>query len=306
MKWLIASAGVALALAGLIGLLLLVPLVGGLPGGGAGLSADATPAAYAATIEAAAASCPGLPAPVLAAQLERESGWRTDAVSPAGALGLAQFMPATWAAHGVDGDRDGQADPYNAIDAIWSAARYDCALLDQVQRVPGDVVSLMLAAYNAGPYAVLRYAGIPPFSETQAYVRAILAALPKFTRTLGGSVDGLTPPAVRVRQLVTDTFGVTDIGGFATGGHGEVSDHYTGQAIDIMLTPRSAEKTAFGWGIAAYLQSNAQALGITYLIWDGRIWSPARAGEGWRVYRSPDGGSNPTLLHLDHIHVSVL
>ena len=306
MKWLAAGAGVALSLVGLIALLLVVPLIGIPTGGGAALSTGAAPAAYATTIEAAAASCPGLPAPVLAAQLERESAWRTDAVSPVGAIGLAQFMPSTWATHGVDGNGDGQADPYNAVDAIWSAARYDCALRGQVQHVPGDVISLMLAAYNAGPYAVLRYAGIPPFSETQAYVRAILGALPKFTQTVGGSVDGLTPPAARVRQLVTDTFGVTDIGGFATGGHGDVSDHYTGQAIDIMLTPRSVEKTAFGWGIATYLQSNAQALGIKYLIWDGRIWSPARAGEGWRIYRSPDGGSNPTLLHLDHIHVSVL
>ena len=137
-------------------------------------------------------------------------------------------------------------------------------------------------------------------------VRPGFGALPKFTQTVGGNVDGLTPPAAHARHLVTDTYGVTDIGGFATSGHGDVSDHHTGRAIDIMLTPRSAEKTTFDWGIAAYLQSNAQALGIKYLIWDGRIWSPARAGEGWRVYRSPDGGSNPTLLHLEHIHVSVL
>ena len=306
MKWLTVATGVVLSLAGLVGLLLFVPLTGLLPGDGVGLKPDAVPAAYIGPIQAAAASCPGLTAPVLAAQLERESGWRTDAVSPAGAIGMAQFLPSTWSTYGVDGDGDGRADPYNAIDAIWSAAGYDCTLRAQVQRVPGDLVSLTLAAYNAGPYAVLRHAGIPPFAETQAYVRAILAALPRFTRIVGGTADGLTAEAARVRQLAIDTFGVTDIGGFASDGHAPGSDHYTGRAIDVMLTPRSAEKTAFGWRIAVFLQSNAQALGISYLIWHGRIWSPSRAGEGWRTYTHPSGGTSATLLHLDHVHVSVL
>ncbi len=305
MKWLLAAGAVGLALLSLLCLLLVVPLDAAFPREGAGLSPEAVPAAYVRAIEAATASCDGVSAPVLAAQLKQESGWRTDAVSSAGAVGLAQFLPATWATYGVDADGDGRADPRSALDAIWSAARFNCALKSQVGRVPGDLVALTLAAYNAGPYAVLRYGGIPPFDETRNYVRAILEALPGFTKVIGGSADGLTPRAVQVRQLVTDTFGVTDIGGFATDGHAPGSDHYTGRAIDVMLTPRGPANTALGWRIATYLQSNAQALGITYLIWDGRIWSPERAGEGWRVYRHPSGQSSPTLDHLDHVHVSV-
>lgn len=305
MKRTVLAAGAALAAASLLGLLLVVPLAGPLLREGGRLARDVVPAAYVDVIEAAAASCDGLSAPVLAAQLEQESGWRVDAVSTAGAIGMAQFMPTTWSAHGIDGDGDGNADPRNPYDAIWSAARFNCVLKTQVARVPGDVIALTLAAYNAGPYAVLRHGGIPPYEETRQYVQTILAALPTFTAIIGGSADGLTPRAAHVRQLVIDTFGVEDIGGFATDGHAPGSDHYTGRAIDVMLTPLGADNTALGWRIATYLQSNSQALGITYLIWDGRIWSPERAAEGWRPYRHPSGRSNPTLDHLDHVHVSV-
>ena len=305
MKWLVAAGGAMLALLSLLGLLLVVPLAVPLIGDGARLARETVPAAYVMTIEAATASCDGVSAPVLAAQLKQESGWRTDAVSSAGAVGLAQFMPGTWTTHGVDGDGDGRADPRNAYDAIWSAARFNCALKVQVGRVPGDVIALTLAAYNAGPYAVLRYSGIPPYEETRDYVRSILDALPTFTKVIGGVADGLTPRAAQVRGLVVDTFGVTDIGGFATEGHVAGSDHYTGRAIDVMLTPLGPTNTELGWQIATYLQSRAQELGIKYLIWDGRQWSPERAGEGWRPYRHPSGGSSPTLDHQDHVHVSV-
>jgi hypothetical protein len=303
-KWLAAVAVALLGLLSLVGLLVLTP-AGPLLRDGVGLAREAVPAAYAGAIEAAAASCDGVSAPVLAAQLRQESGWRVDAVSSVGAIGMAQFMPATWAAHGIDGDGDGRADPRNAYDAIWSAAGFNCVLKSQVARVPGDIVALTLAAYNAGPYAVLQHRGIPPYAETQGYVRAILEFLPTFTKVLGGAMDGLTPRAANVRQVVLDTFGVTDIGGFATDGHAPGSDHYTGRAIDVMLTPLGPANTALGWQIAAYLQSNAQVLGIKYLIWDGRIWSPERAGQGWRPYRHPSGRSSPTLDHLDHVHVSV-
>ena len=305
MKRIATLAAAVLAAVSLLGLLLVVPFAGPLLREGGRLARDAVPAAYVDTIEAAAASCDGLSAPVLAAQLKQESGWRTDAVSTAGAVGMAQFMPTTWSAHGIDGDGDGRADPRNPYDAIWSAARFNCVLKTQVARVPGDVIALTLAAYNAGPYAVLRHGGIPPYEETRHYVQTILAALPTFTKIVGGSADGLTPRAAHVRQLVVETFGVENIGGFATDGHAPGSDHYTGRAIDVMLTPLGPANTALGWRIATYLQSNAQALGITYLIWDGHIWSPERAAEGWRPYRHPSGRSNPTLDHLDHVHVSV-
>ncbi len=139
------------------------------------LAPGTVPAAFAPAIEQYGSLCPTLTPPRLAAQLYQESGFDPAAVSPAGAQGLAQFMPATWATHGIDANHDGSADPFDPIDAIASAAAYDCELAVEVHAVPGDPVDNMLAAYNAGPYAVLQAGGVPPFPETQTYVQRIRA-----------------------------------------------------------------------------------------------------------------------------------
>jgi soluble lytic murein transglycosylase-like protein len=137
--------------------------------------AAAAPASLLALYQAAAADqCPPLPWTLLAAQGKVESGYRADARSPVGAVGIAQFMPGTWASWGVDGDHDGTADPFNPADAIPAQARYDCALLRAVSALPGDPIALMLAAYNAGLGAVRRYHGVPPYRETRAYITAVL------------------------------------------------------------------------------------------------------------------------------------
>ncbi len=132
---------------------------------------------------------------VLAAQLYQESHFNEAAVSPVGARGIAQFMPATWTAWGRDEDGDGRADPFDMQDAIPAAARFDAHIADAVASVPGDRVELMLAAYNAGPGAVLRYQGVPPFQETQGYVRTItdLASEWGVTPTLVGAGEGPIP-----------------------------------------------------------------------------------------------------------------
>lgn len=290
---------VALAL-----LLQLLPALVPSAAGAAGIVAGVPPA-YEPHIRAAAASCDGVPAPVLAAQLETESGWDPLAVSPKGAIGLGQFLPSTWAEYGVDGDGDGAADIRNPVDAIRSAARYDCALKALLRALAADTVPLVLAAYNAGPGAVLRARGVPAFAETQAYVDRVLSRARELTAPPRGEADGLTPAAYRVRELARVQFGVQDFGGLAKDGHTPGSDHYTGRAVDVMLTPLGPEQTARGWRVALYLQANARALDVTYLIWQGRIWSPGRAAEGWRTYRHPQGRTDPTALHMDHVHVSV-
>jgi len=84
--------------------------------------------AWGAVARVAAGTCPGLPAAVLVAIGRVESSLGLDAVeSPAGALGPMQFLPATWAAYGADGDGDGRADVTDAADAIHGAARLLCA-----------------------------------------------------------------------------------------------------------------------------------------------------------------------------------
>jgi hypothetical protein len=108
-----------------------------------------------------AASRHGVDASLLAAVAQQESGFNTSAVSPAGAQGLMQFMPATAAGLGVNA-----LDPSSAIDG---AARYLSSLTKQF-----GSTELGLAAYNAGPGTVTRYGGIPPYPETQNYVRNVL------------------------------------------------------------------------------------------------------------------------------------
>jgi len=132
------------------------------------------PEQYRPVIKQAAKRCKAVPARVLAAQLASESSWDPRAVSPAGAQGIAQFMPEVWAEYGVDGDGDGSAAVWNPIDAIHSAAELNCLNHLLVADVPGDELRNVLAAYNAGFNQVVRYQGVPPFPETQEYVERVL------------------------------------------------------------------------------------------------------------------------------------
>ena len=89
------------------------------------------------------------------------------------------------------------------------------------------------------------------------------------------------------------------------------SDHPKGRACDVTFGslgkfPKGADKEN-GDRLAEWLVSNADTWGISYVIWQGRVWSTARAGQGWRPYTG--GGiydpSDPTGGHFDHIHVSL-
>ena len=112
----------------------------------------------------AAAQKYGLDPALLAGLVKQESGFDPNAGSPAGARGLTQLMPGTAAGLGVTN----VLDPVQSLDG---GARY---LRQQLDAFGGDVARA-LAAYNAGPGAVTRYGGVPPYAETQNYVRAVQA-----------------------------------------------------------------------------------------------------------------------------------
>jgi soluble lytic murein transglycosylase-like protein len=120
---------------------------------------------YAAEIAAAARKA-GVDAALVHAVIAVESGYRADAVSPRGAIGLMQLMPATARRFGTDDPHDLQAN-------LQAGTRYLRFLID---RFPARK-DLALAAYNAGEGAVTRHGGIPPYPETQAYVPAVLRHL---------------------------------------------------------------------------------------------------------------------------------
>ncbi len=109
-----------------------------------------------------AAKAEGLDVHLLRAVAWTESRGRQGAVSAKGAIGVMQLMPATAAEMGID--------PLDPLANLHGGARYLARQLSRFQSVP-----LALAAYNAGPGAVLRWGGIPPYAETQAYVAQILS-----------------------------------------------------------------------------------------------------------------------------------
>ncbi|MER7179531.1 bifunctional lytic transglycosylase/C40 family peptidase [Streptomyces hyaluromycini] len=148
-------------------------LLNGVGGASKTLAKGAVPAAYQTLVQKWGNLCSAINPALLAAQLYQESGFNPKAQSAAAAQGIAQFIPGTWATHGIDGNGDGVRDVWDPNDAIPSAASYDCQLASYVKDVPGNVSDNMLAAYNAGAYAVIKYKGVPPYKETQNYVKTI-------------------------------------------------------------------------------------------------------------------------------------
>ena len=116
------------------------------------------------------------------AMIEAESAYDPTAISPKGAFGLGQLMPAT--------ARDLGVDPRNASQNLDGAARYLLAQLAEFGRV-----DLALAAYNAGPHRVVQYSGVPPFAETRTYIARIQAIRTR--------LSGRAAPATQIRVAST-------------------------------------------------------------------------------------------------------
>ncbi|HTQ54197.1 MAG TPA: lytic transglycosylase domain-containing protein [Bryobacteraceae bacterium] len=132
-----------------------------------GAACDPLPEDRLAPLLAQAAQKEGLDAGLLRAVAEQESGFRPCAVSPKGAMGLMQLMPATAQDLGV-------RDPFDPRESLESGAHF---LKELLARFGGDA-ALALSAYNAGPERVIAAGGMPAIPETVRYVERILSRLP--------------------------------------------------------------------------------------------------------------------------------
>ena len=147
------------------------------------------------TIFEEAAKLFDLPVNLLKAVAKTESGFDPNAVSRSGAMGVMQLMPQTARSLGI-------TDPFDARQNIMGGAKYLKSTLDQF----GDV-TLALAAYNAGPGNVQKYGGVPPFAETQNYVRKVASymegddLLANQTVQTKGAVSDVVADIVKLSQM---------------------------------------------------------------------------------------------------------
>ncbi len=125
----------------------------------------------------------GIDPALLKGLIRQESNFNASAQSGAGAQGLTQLMPGTASSLGVD--------PSDPAQAIEGGAKY---LKQQLDRFGGDP-SKALAAYNAGPGAVAKYGGVPPYAETQNYVQKVLGYAAEYEGAAGGLTSAATTSA---------------------------------------------------------------------------------------------------------------
>ena len=132
----------------------------------------------------------GVPQKLVRAVIQAESGGNPVAVSPKGAQGIMQLMPATARRFDV-------SDPLDPDQNIEGGVRYLSYLLD----LYGGNTPLALAAYNAGEEAVRRHRGIPPFEETRGYVRKVLSIAGSAGGRGAGRIGSPAAPPVRLVQM---------------------------------------------------------------------------------------------------------
>lgn len=129
---------------------------------------------------------------LLTALVTVESGWRPNAVSWAGARGLGQLMPST--------ARTLHVNPFDPSQNLHGAGQYLRAMLDRFADRGRDALRYAIGAYNAGPKAVEKYRGIPPYSETRNYVRKVLS----MWRILDGRIGNVAPRTPDEREWLAN------------------------------------------------------------------------------------------------------
>ncbi|MEV6768928.1 peptidoglycan DD-metalloendopeptidase family protein [Nocardia sp. NPDC051030] len=270
--------------------------------------------------------CPEISSSLLAAQGQAESGFRRGLTSPAGAQGLAQFLPSTAASlapdgqpYVIDADGNGTASLWDDGDAIIGQGRYMCAIAQTVKgwmqegKVSGDLTELTVAAYNAGEGAVLASGGMPNqvpghFSETRPYVARILAAEASF-RSMG-SGGRFTPDAAAALgpQIVSAghewlgtrwVFGGGGTGGPTNGGFDEaglaVAAVFTASGGTITLPSTAEQQWEIGTEVSL-LKATAGDLVFGNFGPRGPATVGIYQGNGRMIYAEPNGTVAETPL----------
>ena len=265
------------------------------------------PEEYRDVVGKAGSICPEITPSIIAAQVQQESNWDPEAGSPAGAAGIAQFMPATWEGAGKDGDGDGRADILNPIDSIYSQGHYMCAMVEGVRALASgadEIARLALAAYNAGLGAVEAYGGVPPYSETTNYVSIIMATAAELASSTSGGGDGGDRGAT-ILATARSKIGLPYVWGAAGPDSydcsGLVMEAY--QSAGIELPHSSGEQCSAG----SVVSKNEAAPG-DLVCWDGHValW----AGEDKIVEAAQEGtplrettiytmSGGPYFVHID-------
>jgi hypothetical protein len=209
----------------------------------------------------------------------------------------------------------GWGSPGQILDPVYASGRFYEALVE----IPGYRALAVTEAAQRVQRSATPRAYAKHEEEARVLARALTGAEEgALTCALRGRDDarqsmgssGLTPRGDEVRAEVAKAFGKVSLGGFAPGGvksgHMPGSAHYEGRAVDVLTRPVNAANQRKGWAVAHWAVANADRLGITEVIYDGRIWTSRRSSKGWRDYSAPDGRSdNPVVMHLDHVHLTV-
>lgn len=200
-----------------------------------------------------------IPVEILAAQIQQESGWNPNAISPAGARGLTQFMPQTWASWG-------EGDPFDPAAALKAQGKYmgwirewvfenfkSVAKSNDGQVTDTATLDLILAGYNAGIGNVQKYGGVPPFAETQNYVMKIRTmAQQKFS----DSCQSVTVGDIGSGKWVHPNPGSRLTSPFGPRSYAGMSFHYgldlAAGGNNVVVAPADMEVTFVGTGHYGY------------------------------------------------------